>query len=95
MVDEESARINLGPGDLIIRDGTFTGTLVTNFGASATLIGQIEATGLVDYRVRATNGEFIFDGAYAHFDTPDGGSAVMLLGLALTVVGLLRRKLAN
>lgn len=41
------------------------------------------------YGVKAINGQFFLDNAYSHFSTRDGGSAVMLLGLALTVVGLL------
>lgn len=95
----EHERINFGPGDLIFNNGSFTGTAVLNFGGNLAVIGDIKATGKVDYRVRAISGEFIFDAAYAHFNNipsvPDGGSTVALLGLALAGVGMLRRKLAR
>ncbi len=92
----EGERVNLGPRDLIFNDGSFTGSAVLDFGGNLAVIGAIETTGIVNYRVRALAGEFVFDAAFAHFNTvPESGSTVALLGLTLAGIGFLRRKLAS
>jgi hypothetical protein len=91
---QEAERINLGFNDLVFNDGSFTGTIVTDLGGNAALVGNIEDDGFVNYRIRAISGEFVFDGAYARFNTPDSGSTVALLGFSLAAVALLRRRLA-
>jgi hypothetical protein len=90
----ERERINIGFGDLIFNGNSFSGTLVTQFGGNALLVGNIEADGFVNYRVRAMQGDFILDGALAQFTTvQEGGSAAGLLGIAFIAVELIRRKL--
>jgi protein with PEP-CTERM/exosortase system signal len=91
----EAERINIGFNDLVFNNGSFTGTLVTELGGNAALVGNIESDGFVNYRIRAISGEFIFDAAYARFNTPDGGSTVALLGFSLAAVGVLRRRFAR
>lgn len=92
----QGEKINLGPLDLIFHNGSFTGSAVLDFGGNLAVIGDIETDGIVNYRVRTFGGDFVFDAAFAHFNTvPDGGSTVALLGLTLAGIGFLRRKLAS
>ena len=91
---DEGERVNIGFGDLVFDGSSFTGTLVTQFGGNALLVGDIQANGFVMYRVRALSGEFILDGSLAQFTTvPEGGSAAALLGIALIGIEVMRRKL--
>jgi hypothetical protein len=91
---DEGERVNIGFGDLVFDGSSFTGTLVTQFGGNALLVGDIQANGFVMYRVRALSGEFILDGSIAQFTTvPEGGSAAVLLGIALIGIEVMRRKL--
>jgi hypothetical protein len=88
----ERERIDIG--DIQVdQNGNFTVRLNTTFGGSGLLRGTIESTGAVAYRVTAATGEFYLDGAYAGFQTPDGGSTVVMLGIALIGIELVRRRL--
>ena len=81
---------------MIFHNGSFTGSAVLDFGGNLAVIGDIQSDGIVNYRVRTFGGDFVFDAAFAHFNTvPDGGSTVALLGLSLAGIGFLRRKLAS
>jgi hypothetical protein len=75
------------------QNGNFTVRLNTTLGGSGMLRGTIESTGAVAYRVTASTGEFYLDGAYAGFQTPDGGSTVVMLGVALVGIEMVRRRL--
>jgi len=89
-----SERERIDIGDIQVdQNGNFIVRLNTTFGGSGVLRGSIESTGAVDYRVTASTGEFYLDGAYAGFQTPDGGSTVVMLGMALIGMELLRRRL--
>jgi hypothetical protein len=88
----ERERIDIG-NIQVDQNGNFTVRLNTTFGGSGLLRGSIESTGAVAYRVTAATGEFYLDGAYAGFQTPDGGSTVVMLGIVLIAMELLRRRL--
>jgi len=89
-----SERERIDIGDIQVdQNGNFSVRLNTTFGGSGLLRGSIESTGAVTYRVTAAAGEFYLDGAYAGFQTPDGGSTVVMLGMALIGMELLRRRL--
>ena len=74
--------------------GTFASYELVSGNLSMTLLADIAADGKLTYTVRADSGDFYLKETqltvYAH--VPDGGSTLMLLGLALVGFAALRRR---
>ncbi len=88
----------------LVANGAFESTFT--FGLSSiTVLADINADGILYYRVRAMSGDFYFNSASLTVNgerpspndptgVPDGGASVALLGMGLLGLGTLKRKLA-
>jgi len=70
------------------------------YGVPANIVLSLSNTGLLDYTISATDGDFYFKTASLTADAsarqvPDGGVTLMLLGGALVGLAAFRRRFAN
>ncbi len=92
----ETFSVSVGSNTLFSQ-GSFNIQLVlTSNGATASIEGILNSTGMVSYTIRRTTGEFWLDAAYLQATAlPEGGPDVALLGLGLVALGAVRYKLAR
>jgi hypothetical protein len=79
--------------DLLMPQGNVNTAFVLSNGATASIDSIINASGSLSYSITATSGDLYFDAAFMEIvATPDGGSTVCLLGLALMSIGAWRHR---